>query len=533
MGRVQTACLGLLGLLGLLACADGPESVSSHFPPPPPPPPNWRPGYYAAPGGLSSGAGTPTQPWDLSTALAGGHGSVQPGDTVWLRGGTYTGHFVSSLTGTSAARVVVRGYPGERAVVNGAGTASNISVLLVDGDWSEFRDFELTDADPVRTTPRPDVVANYGSHTRYLNLVIHDGGVAFYSENTTADVEIAGCVIFDNGWQGTDRGHGHAVYVKSDAGPVWVHDNVLFNQFGFGIHAYSDSGTGDINGVHFQRNVVFNNGAIAADPTESGNILVGGEAPADGAVLDSNIAYYTPGVPASNVRLGWINTLNGSIAVSRNYFVGGDTLLDVGFWRSAMVSLNTLIGGNIVEYIRDSTTTGAQWADNSYNRDPLDSAWGFFGLTYPFAVWKALTGLGVSDVADSVALTGPRVFVLRNSADSARTVVAVFNWGRWPSVPVDLSAALVPGDSFEVRNVQTLWAAPLQAGVYAGGSVGLAETGVPPPVPVGLAASPAPRTGPDFDVFLVNRVAPDSAATASSVARTPGTPGPIRAAPPP
>src|SRR5689334_21936235 len=74
-------------------------------PPPPPPPVSPRAGYYAAPGGSASSDGSPTQPWDLTTALAGGHGVVHPGDTVWLRFGTYYGGFRSLLTGTTGSPI--------------------------------------------------------------------------------------------------------------------------------------------------------------------------------------------------------------------------------------------------------------------------------------------------------------------------------------------------------------------------------------------------------------------------------------------
>src|SRR5438445_11015133 len=71
------------------------------------------------PAGTPRGDGTRDRPWDLATALSGGRGRVQPGDTIWLRGGTYTGNFDGTLTGTSAAPIVVRQYPGERATIDG------------------------------------------------------------------------------------------------------------------------------------------------------------------------------------------------------------------------------------------------------------------------------------------------------------------------------------------------------------------------------------------------------------------------------
>src|SRR5690242_1169364 len=59
--------------------------------------------FYAAPNGSSAGTGSIGSPWDLQTAL-NGPANVQPGDTIWLRGGTYRisnrpTKFVSRLAG--------------------------------------------------------------------------------------------------------------------------------------------------------------------------------------------------------------------------------------------------------------------------------------------------------------------------------------------------------------------------------------------------------------------------------------------------
>jgi len=67
--------------------------------------------FYASPSGASSGDGSISRPWDLKTALKQPP-ALQPGDTLWLRGGKYYGPFVSYLTGTASAPITVRQYPG-------------------------------------------------------------------------------------------------------------------------------------------------------------------------------------------------------------------------------------------------------------------------------------------------------------------------------------------------------------------------------------------------------------------------------------
>src|SRR5690349_24489127 len=138
-------------------------------------------GFYAAPPprGSTLGDGSRTRPWDLGTALAGGNGSVQPGDTVWLRGGTYRGPFRSTLTGTASAPIVVRQHPGERAIIDGAGSLND--TFVVRGAYSIFWGFEVVNTDPVRCCStssnfRADMVTNYAPHAKSVNLIVHDVG---------------------------------------------------------------------------------------------------------------------------------------------------------------------------------------------------------------------------------------------------------------------------------------------------------------------------------------------------------------------
>jgi hypothetical protein len=71
--------------------------------------------WYAAPSAIS-GNGSITNPWNLFLALK--TNAIQPGDTLNLRGGTYTGPgFTSTLNGTNNNQITVRSYPGEWAIL--------------------------------------------------------------------------------------------------------------------------------------------------------------------------------------------------------------------------------------------------------------------------------------------------------------------------------------------------------------------------------------------------------------------------------
>ena len=447
-------------------------------------PPTSGRGYYVGPHGNAAGNGSRSRPWDLATALKA---PIQPGDTIWVRGGTYRGTFRSTIAGKAGAPVVVRSYPGERAIIDGAGATGQ--TFTVTGDYTFLWGLEFTNSNPTRTTAalgelRPDVVVNHASHTKYINLIIHDGGVGIYNEPASLDVEIVGCIIYNNGWQGPDRGHGHGLYLKSLVGPLVARDNVIFNQYGYGIHAYTNSKTGKLMNITLEGNVVFDNGTLASRRSLSSNILLGGADYAAGDVVRNNVTYYAPSLTGAgaNVMIGFRELKNGDVIVENNFFVGGDPVLDFGFWSAARVSQNTLISASAGSRIakHDPAAVGQIWRDNAERSAPPASA----------------------------------VFVRSNLYEPGRAHVVVFNGGDARFADVDVSGVLEAGDRYEVRNVQDLFGAVVVSGtVSAGGggggggkSIRIPLGGVKPPIPVGLATSPAPRTGTAFDVFLLTKV---------------------------
>ena len=428
-----------------ITAATGGKSGSSAITVTAPPPPGTHTGWYAAPNGSSSGDGSSGRPWNLPTALSGGNGKVQPGDTVWLRGGTYAGQFRSTLTGTAAAPIVVRQYPGERAIIDGGGSTSD--TFVADGSYSVFWGFEMTNSDPARCCStssffRADMMVSHATHVKFINMIVHDGGPGYYTWSPYGDVEIYGAIIYNIGYDGSDRGHGHGMYLKNDVGPLVVRDNILFNSYGYGIHAYTNTGDGLLNGIHLEGNVSFNSGTLSAQGT-SGNIGNLGQPPANNMAMIDNMTYFSPGIGGSN----WLLGSGDGLTATGNYVVGG-TGMSQGTWTNAIITGNTVI------------TSG----------------------TKP---------------------TQPLVFVRPNAYEPGRAAVIIYNWSRQASVSVDLSSVLSVGRRYEVRNVQDLFGAPLVSGTFGGGTISFPMAGITPPTPVGLTSSPAPVTGPDFNVFLV------------------------------
>jgi len=428
-------------------------------------------GYFVSPSGSSSGDGSQSRPWDLPTALANAAGKVQPGDTVWLRGGTYKGSFRSMLRGTASQPVVVRQYPGERAIIDANGTS--VSTWYVGGDYSVFWGFELTNSYPTRvfsntTDRRSNVVANYANHTKYINLIVHDGGVGFYNEAPYYDVEIVGCVLYNEGFQRTDRGHGHAIYLRSNTGPVTARDNIMFNQFGYGVHVFTNPGEGQLNNIRLEGNISFNNGTLSTNSTSS-NILFGGDDYSTGGVLKSNYTYESPSVAAKNVHVGYGSMQNGTVQLQDNYFAGGATVLEVGYWSTFTATNNQLMGTSTVVNVNDPALTMSKFAGQTQAALP----------------------------------TATKVVVRKNPYEAGRANIAVYNWSGAGSVQLDLSGILPAGATYEIRNVQDWFGTPVVSGTYSGGSVTLPIRAVTPPVPVGFSSSRAPSTGTQFNAYVV------------------------------
>jgi hypothetical protein len=495
----------IIASLSVLACVID-KPTGNPVPPPPPPPP--LAGWHVAPGGSGNGSGSIGQPWSLAFAFSGANGRIQPGDTVWLHGGTYRGAFVETVAGSAGKPILFRQYPGERAIIDVAFSTSTTTrgdAFVVKGAWTTWWGFEMTNSDPNRgTNTRANMIVNDAPNTKYINLIVHDGGIGWYTYAQFSPVELSGNIFYNNGWQGPVQGGGHALYLKNDAGPLLVRHNIMFNQYGYGIQVYSEPGDGALVNITLDGNVSFNNGSISTQYNTSGNanLLMGGMQPITRGRVLNNLTYFSPGVGVYNMVMGFENYANVDVAMQNNYVVGGASALTVGFWQTLAANGNEIFGSDRVMQLKDTVLNGFQWIGNSFHRDPVATAWQYNGVDYPFVSWRQNTGLGQTD---EVFTTTPatRVFVQPNDYEPGRATVVVYNWGGQSSVNVNLSAVLSTGASYEIRNVQDLFGSPVAAGTFGGSNVTIPLGGVTPPAPVGGAAHQPPRTGPDFDVFIV------------------------------
>jgi hypothetical protein len=417
--------------------------------------------FYVSPAGASTNSGSINSPWDLQTAL--NHpAAVKPGDTIWLRGGVYAGSFRSNLVGAAGAPIVVKGYPGERAILDGhhASARSSGRLLAVYGAHTWFWGFEVTSSDPnppvnASGPNNPEGITIYDSHhIKLINLVVHDmpgQGIAFWSENT--DSEIEGCIIYHNGMNGWD----HGIYLQNRTGVKRLQDNIIFTQASHGVHAYGST-VAYLDNIQLEGNTVFNSGYLSG--ASGRNILVGGGRIATNPVLKSNYTYFTGSDNNSNI--GYSSGASGA-QISGNYFIAGNVAL----------RLNLISGtftGNFLTGETDPADMATRWPSNTY--------------------------------LPARPTSGSHVFVRPNPHEAGRAHVTIYNWGRLSSVPVNLSAGgLAHGTPFEIRDVQNYFGAPAMTGTYAGGDVVIPMTGTVTAAPLRFP-NPA-HTPSEFGVFVV------------------------------
>jgi hypothetical protein len=488
--------------------------------------------FYVSPAGNPSGDGSIGNPWDLQTAL-NQPSAVQPGDTVWLRAGTYVGTFTSNLTGTSAFPIKVRQYPGERATLDlyatttlavamdtsttsctlaagifvagttiridseqinlwvrtgsntytvtrgwngtpisshsaGAPVVTNTTGLTIHGAYTWFMDFELMSSSGQRTNPNPNSIPPdtlglgidvYGPGTKVINMIIHDTaqGIGFWQQATNA--EVYGNLIYYNGWDAPDRGHGHGIYVQNQIPSVKdIADNILLDGFAVGIHAYTEGGY--LDNIKLQGNTLFNNGALSLITGFTDNILVGGiNRPANNPTWISNYTY-TPFLAGGNNNLGYMAGCTNA-GVTGNYFAAADAL--------------TIFN-----------CTGLSMTGNTF----YGSISGFTDSEYP------------NNTYYSTRPTGVQVFLRPNTYEAGRANVTIYNWDLLSTVRVDLSGILYLGSTYEIRNAQDFFAAPALSGIYDGNPViTIPMTGLTIAIPVGWTAPPP--TGPEFNAFML------------------------------
>ncbi len=197
----------------------------------------------------ANGATVEADPENIQAVLD----AVNPGDTVVLSDGTYTGGLRLSRSGTSEAPIVIRA-AGKGAVVDGGRdglSLDGVSWVTVEG--IRFQNAEVAGIYVRQARPSGPP---YASHVTIRNCVFADNRKWGCITSHIDHFVIEGCETF-----GATIEHG--IYVaNASVGPI-VRNNIVHHNVGNGIHINGDpdcGGTGLIEGALVEGNVIFENG---------------------------------------------------------------------------------------------------------------------------------------------------------------------------------------------------------------------------------------------------------------------------------
>ena len=424
---------------------------------------------HVAPNGTSEGTGASDQPLDLRTALSE-KSPAKPCDTIWLRGGTYSGTFTSTISGSEGAPIVVRARPGERVTIDSAPSID--PAIMISGNHVWLRDIEITNSDPNRLSAeavawpsdlqRGTGVVARGSDVKLINLVIHDlaRGIEVtadpFAGPSPRPPEIYGNLIYNNGFEGPSVSMGNGIETRNAGVPQMIADNIIFNQYSHGIIALSAS-PARVDNITMVGNVLFNNG-LPGRGGPARDILVGGAEPAMNPKLRDNATY-----GGAQTYIGHGNGCNNA-SITGNYFVGSTPLLLEKC--TAVVTDNDLYG---------------QYSLGALNQ------------RYPQNTYHSERPKGVV------------VRYRRNVHEPGRSHIIVYNWDKYPAVTVDLAEAGVNrGDQYQIRDAQNYYGEPLVARTLVEDTkINIPMDRLSTAAPVGRPGGALVHTAPEFGVFVV------------------------------
>ncbi len=219
--------------------------------------------YFVASWGSDSGRGSATSPWRTLQKAAD---AVPPGATVYVRAGTYAG-FAIDRSGTSAARIRVMSFPGERAVLRG--DADHPAVVRISGaHWLILANLTIRDA-PARwgAGVRVDRGSSHVTLTG-LTLTHNDSFGVEIADSTYVTVKGSRITRNETGIQVSRAGTGVVISGNTIAGNdrMIVDDATPDNDRGAnGVVLYRTTGRVTIRG-----NVLYGNRAPSHDYGEDG-----------------------------------------------------------------------------------------------------------------------------------------------------------------------------------------------------------------------------------------------------------------------
>jgi hypothetical protein len=172
--------------------------------------------------------------------ISAGVACLSPGDTLYIRGGTYTGSgdVIDSQTftvpsGTSWSNVItIAGYPGEIVTIRPPHNVSGIRLTTGTPHHLVFQDFTIDMVNSQGGADARGIFVDTAHHIRLQRLEVKNSATdgVMITDNSSFN-EVLGCKIHDSGAEEAPFPTGHGLYVFGSDNVFdgnEVYDNLLY-----------------------------------------------------------------------------------------------------------------------------------------------------------------------------------------------------------------------------------------------------------------------------------------------------------------
>ncbi len=350
--------------------------------------------YYVSTQGRDSNPGTYTRPWRTLSKAAE---MVQPGNTVYIRGGVYQEAVDFAISGTPNSPIKILAFPNEIPIIDGNNYQipdhEGGSLLEVSGSYVTVSGFE------VRYSSYIGVLLS-GSYSVADSINAHHnlhGGM-----NTNGDFStIQNSQVWSNDMQNyggiNPAGDSTGLTAARHPDHATLRNNVVFGNWGIGLSTYESNGTvltgnivydnygpnsyiSDATDVLFEHNFIFATGVM--NPPDKIGIQVGDELstpPSSNITIINNIVYNTD----RNIAC-WKGSTGKmtNVLIANNTFVNSrqetNVLFNDGLLFENVKFLNNLVvqDGNLPIVIVDNNHPGLTFSNNLWSKPPIQPASG-------------------------------------------------------------------------------------------------------------------------------------------------------------
>ncbi len=485
--------------------------------------------YYASPDGSDTNTGkSPSSPFSLVYAT-GTSSPLVPGDSLLMLDGVYGGNFTFSLNGAPANPIyIVAANPG-KAIVDVSKNRTGETAITLRGNYIWLVGVHVTSSTVIRNSDPSNGFANvlyesgiavFGNYNKIINCWVYDVvGVGLELWRSGLDLEVYGCVVFNNGSQTESQGRGHGMYIQHDQPqePKIIENNFVFQNAARGINIYTTNPKN--GGVVVRKNTSFNTGASSSfDQTflrPFHNLVIGsGFNESFEMTVDSNIFYsdlqggrLTPDL-INNVALGRNNPIVRDLRFRENIIFGGGNMVELKPITNLTFQGNKLYNahGNFIATNGTSATSfpNSFWDQNIY-RNIAKKSRPFQELD--FTGWlRDYSPIDKASQYSELPASNQEVLVTQNKYDPSRFHVTILNLSGTEYATVDFSgfAASFNDVEYEIIDIQNPFDSNQRVnGTFKGGSISFPMNWTKSLQPKGNLPFQVVHTDKTFGTFLL------------------------------